>query len=175
MDTFSQPRTKYWKFVVAFLVIIIIAAGGFFVWNRYFSSSAQLNRQTQENYQKYLDWQAKYEKAMREDTFGGKTPEETLQMFIDALKKGDVDLASKYFMLDESGNVNNEIISNLNNTKNGQGLPNIINIVSIAKIDQNSSSDDTKWFVVKNNKGLVEHSIILKLNKYSNVWKIESM
>ncbi len=35
------------------------------------------------------------------DTYGGDTPEETLQLFIEALKKGDTDLASKYFVLDK--------------------------------------------------------------------------
>ena len=98
-----NQKTKFWKFVIGFLAIVLLAAGGFFVWNKYFSPQAKLARQTQENYQKYLDWQAKYEKAMREDTYGGKTPEETLNMFIDALKKGDIELASKYFMLDDDG------------------------------------------------------------------------
>jgi hypothetical protein len=35
------------------------------------------------------------------DTYGGKTPEETYNLFVDALKKQDVDLAVKYFVLDE--------------------------------------------------------------------------
>ena len=41
------------------------------------------------------------ERRYREDPYGGTTPEETLQLFIDALKKGDIELASKYFVLDE--------------------------------------------------------------------------
>lgn len=35
-----------------------------------------------------------------QDTYGGKTPQETWQMFIEALKKGDTDLAAKYFVVD---------------------------------------------------------------------------
>ena len=41
-----------------------------------------------------------YEQLLEEyknDPYGGDTPEETLQLFIDALKKGDVELAAKYF------------------------------------------------------------------------------
>ncbi len=50
----------------------------------------------------YKTWQYKraYEKLSEpyyNDTYGGKTPEETYDLFIDALKKGDVELASKYF------------------------------------------------------------------------------
>ena len=39
------------------------------------------------------------ERLYREDTYGGFTPEETLQLFIEALKTGDVELASRYFVL----------------------------------------------------------------------------
>ena len=34
------------------------------------------------------------------DTHGGKTPQETLAMYIDAVEKGDYELASKYFIGD---------------------------------------------------------------------------
>lgn len=40
------------------------------------------------------------EKQYAEDPFGGDTPEETLALFISALKAGDTDLAAKYFVLD---------------------------------------------------------------------------
>ncbi|MBU4205025.1 hypothetical protein KKC49_00730 [Patescibacteria group bacterium] len=36
----------------------------------------------------------------KNDTYGGKTPEETFNMFVSALKNEDVDLAVKYFILD---------------------------------------------------------------------------
>jgi len=36
----------------------------------------------------------------KNDTYGGRTPEETYNLFVDALKKQDVDLAVKYFILD---------------------------------------------------------------------------
>ena len=53
------------------------------------------------------DWRAaralrsEVEKIYRNDKYGGKTPEETFDMFIAALEKGDVDLASKYFILEK--------------------------------------------------------------------------
>lgn len=39
------------------------------------------------------------EEQLRNDEYGGKTPEETFDMFIAALEKGDVELASKYFVV----------------------------------------------------------------------------
>lgn len=41
------------------------------------------------------------EEQLRNDKYGGKTPEETFDMFIAALEKGDVELASKYFILNK--------------------------------------------------------------------------
>ncbi len=35
------------------------------------------------------------------DTIGGKTPQETLDMFIKAVEAGDYDLASKYFVIEK--------------------------------------------------------------------------
>jgi len=37
------------------------------------------------------------ERVYREDKYGGKTPEETYDLFISALKAGNIELASKYF------------------------------------------------------------------------------
>ena len=57
-------------------------------------------------YQKSPEYQAQKEvehikKEYREDPYGGDTPEETLHLFIEALKKGDTNLAAKYFVLDK--------------------------------------------------------------------------
>ncbi|MDP3733369.1 MAG: hypothetical protein Q8Q91_02390, partial [Candidatus Daviesbacteria bacterium] len=53
-----------------------------------------------------INWEAQrlqdeWEKPYREDTYGGKTPEETYDMFLDALRKGDTTLASKYFTVED--------------------------------------------------------------------------
>ena len=49
------------------------------------------------------DWNRRTEKFMdalqkpfREDAYGGKTPEETWTLYVDAVKRRDIDLASKY-------------------------------------------------------------------------------
>src|SRR3989344_2535021 len=39
-------------------------------------------------------------KMFQDDTYGGKTPEETFNLFVTALKNEDVDLAVKYIVLD---------------------------------------------------------------------------
>jgi len=166
---------KYWKFVAGFLGIMIIAFGGFFIWEKYFSPQAKINRETQKNYEKYLEWQKNYEKAMREDTYGGKTPEETLQMFIEALKKEDIELASKYFMLDKNGNPDPKWINGLKKAKDAGKLQEIANLLSKAKpdLEARSSNEDFKFSVYEN--GNLKAYINLEFNPQSGVWKIESL
>jgi len=171
----EKTRKTYWKFIVIFLMIIVITGGGFFVWERYFSQQAEINRQTQKNYEKYLEWERNYEKAMREDIYGGKTPEETLQMFIEALKKEDIELASRYFMLDENNKINQKWIDGLKKTKEDGGLEEMINLLYKAKPDMESrsSEEDFKFAVYENNK--LKAYVNLEFNTYSNIWKIESL
>lgn len=172
----SSPREKkYWKFVLGFLGIIVIVGGGFFIWERYFSPQAKSNRETQKNYEKYLAWEENYKKAMAEDTYGGKTPEETLQMFIKALKKEDVELASKYFILEENGQLNPKWIEGLIKTKESGKLQEVIDLLSKAKPDIKaiSSENDFKFSTYENNK--LKAYVNLEFNEESDVWKIESL
>ncbi len=174
----NQPQIKraYWKFVAVFLVIIILAGGGFFVWNKYFSPEAKSKKQAEESLQKYLDWQKKYEDAMKADTYGGKTPEETLNMFIDALKKGDVELASRYFILRDDGNPNPEWRETLTKIKESNKLLEIINALLQTKPDPEAViGKDYYVLSARDKNGVVIADVDLRFNKFSGVWKIESM
>ena len=172
----EKSGRKYWKFVLGFLIIIVVVAGGFFVWDKYFSQQAKLNRQNAENYLKYFDWQRNYEKAMREDTYGGKTPEETLQMFIEALKREDVELASKYFVLRSDGSSDPKWKEGLIKTKEIRKLQEVINVLSKAKPDLGARiSEEYYVFSTRDENGTVTADIDLRINKYSGVWKIESL
>ena len=181
-DSEIKPtKRRYWKFIAGFLGIMVIAGAGFFVWNKYFSPQAKLERQTQENYQKYLNWQTNYEKAMKEDTYGGKTPEETLKMFIEALKKEDIGLASKYFVLE----TDTESPDYLTRKKWENYLQEISNKNLLQQMANDIEKDVKPLTKALNNKefsyalfnedGTVGISIDLKFNEYSGVWKIESL
>ena len=86
----SKPIIKYF---LQFIVIVLIGAGIFFGIGYY-------RYRTSPEYRKYQDLLAQKERYMA-DTYGGDTPEETLELFISALKAGDIELASKYFMVEE--------------------------------------------------------------------------
>ena len=88
------------KIKKCFIIIVCIAFGIFllsFVFNKYFWNSIIMNTKMK----LYMRNIAKEEQKYAKDTYGGKTPEETYSMFLDALKKKDIELASKYFVLNK--------------------------------------------------------------------------
>jgi len=78
---------------LGFLVFLIALNYGLEKYNQ--SKQWQEIKKSAEAFQKAE--QELYQKMMA-DTYGGKTPEETLDLFIAAVEKGDYELASKYFV-----------------------------------------------------------------------------
>jgi hypothetical protein len=86
---------KIFKFIGVFLLVLLVlylgAEAGFQVKHRIEVWKAD---KASEAFNKAI------EEMFKADTYGGKTPEETFNLFVDALKKEDVDLAVKYIVLD---------------------------------------------------------------------------
>ncbi|KKW47743.1 MAG: hypothetical protein UY99_C0024G0010 [Parcubacteria group bacterium GW2011_GWA1_59_11] len=100
---------KSWlKHALAFLGILIAAWLALAIWEGYkiergrdaVQALADAMKQEQEE---------NYQRAMA-DTYGGKTPQETLRMYIDAVEKGDYELASKYFVFEHQEKWRSELI-----------------------------------------------------------------
>lgn len=89
-------KSKFWKFLFGFLAIIVAAIALIYGLQAYREHQNQKNL---ENFVNELERQraAEYQNMMA-DTYGGKTPQETLRMYIEAVEKGNYELASKYFM-----------------------------------------------------------------------------
>jgi hypothetical protein len=176
----GASKKKVWV-IVAAVAALVVVIGGIFIWENYFSADAKRSRQLRENYNKAEAAMSAFEKAMREDTYGGKTPQETLDMFIDALKKGDVELASKYFMLDTNTQSPDYLTrrkweEGLVEFKNKGELENIIKIALSTKPDLEAAiSTDYFVFSARDEKGILITDIDLRLDKYSGIWKIVSM
>jgi len=82
-----------WKFFGGFTALIAI---GLLIW--YIGVSLSPEAREERAAREHLkNLQEQYEN----DTFGGETPEETIQLFIEALEAGDIDLATKYFVIDK--------------------------------------------------------------------------
>ncbi len=77
------------------------------------------------------------------DTVGGKTPRETLDMFISAVEAGDYELASKYFVVEKQG----EWKKDLSTVKNINEFLKVIK--STQKSDGEYSEDKTTYSIYK--------------------------
>lgn len=163
----------YLKKLALFLGFILLVGGSYWTWNGYFSEGAKYSRQVEENMKKYTEWEKNYNKAMTEDVYGGKTPEETLKMFIEALKKEDIELASKYFTLNEAGKVDQEWVNGLKKAKEEGKLQGIANLATQAKLTY--KDNDGALFKLYDSAGEIKVMIEIKLNEFSKVWKIESL
>lgn len=169
-------KKRLFKFILVFVGIMVLVGGSYLAWDNYLSPSAQYARQANANYQKYVDQQNKYQTAMTADTYGGKTPEETLNLFKDALVKKDVELASDYFILDDDGEKNQLIKQNIQKLFDDNKVQTVLDVLNNLKPSQRDTGDaGLKEFVVLTQQGFVDYSVTLKLNKYSNVWKIENL
>ncbi len=174
----SGLKNKFVKSAVILLTVFLFIGAGAYAWNKWLSPSA-VEKWKYDLYQKfYID---KYENAMRQDTWGGKTPQETLDLFISALKNNDIDLAAKYFSLNT--NENNEYYLTRKqweeglrkNNEDGKINEMIATVNQMKLSDRQTGSTSTVEYVVRGEGGMVDYSIIFVFNSYSDVWKIESM
>ena len=163
----ENQKNKFWKFTRLFFAII---AGVFILylagaWGWYFLQQWQGQKAVQElaeNLERVK--REDYERAMA-DTYGGKTPQETLQMYIEAVEKGDYELASKYFIGDKQA----EELEKLKNTKNDV-LKTYLGYIK--NVFPWRSSLDDKNFVMEAKTDLGP-SIFIRFIKYpNNIWKI---
>ncbi len=132
------------------------------------------------NEYKSYEWQKRtdaMQEAMvgpyRTDTYGGKTPEETWAMFLEALKKKDVELASKYFEVERQAEWKNT----LNTTLNADKLDMVIkNLSSNLERDTNVSTPEKVYysytFIDRTSGKKLKNSLVFSLNQYTKVWKI---
>ena len=142
------------------LIIVVVVLAAIFIFQ---TSQPQFAGEKQ-----LKEWQA----AMRADTVGGQTAEETLQMFLAALRAGDVELASRFFLLDEEGN-RERWTKELNEAKKLGRTEKIVAFLSTAvpAVEEITSEGDFKFkFNDEGNTGFLD----MELNTYSGVWKIES-
>ena len=114
--------------------------------------------------QKLKELEEKYAK----DPYGGETPEETLRLFIDALKKGDTDSAAKYFILDKQ----DEWKEDLAKIKEKNLLGEMIRDLENAK-KYRSSGEEQVFFTSGNEAG--EATANIDIIKVIHKWKIRGI
>lgn len=143
---------------------MVVVGGSYLIWNKYFKYDLE---------KVYQEAERRYVEAMTADTYGGKTPQETLDMFVEALRAEDIELASKYFMLDE--NLSREKWANLlANVKDRGFLGKMSNDLGNYG-DAGDVMEGYYTFSYYNDDGTVGLQMIMRFNSNAGVWKIESL
>lgn len=89
--------------------------------------------------------QEEFERPYKEDKYGGKTPEQTFDMFLAVLRKGDIDLASKYFELENQ----EEWLEKLSQYKENNNLSDFL---------KELERERKEWEFIKNDGETAEYS-----------------
>jgi len=147
--------------ILGVIIIIILTIFGWltrdFWWQKY-----------QQN--KVLREFTALENAYKDDTYGGATPEETLALFIDALKKGDAELASKYFVPEKREEYKKAMINWTRLGKNND----IAN--QLANVDNNKKPNSSEYQMSAVGLNNIASLIVnFRENEYTKKWLIESL
>lgn len=162
----------FFRIIKSFTFIIIsiaILGGGFFagIYSRDYYKIWQDSRALRNLAELYEQAREGEEARKMADTFGGKTPQETLQMFIDAVEKGDYELASKYFIISRQ----EKELSSLNSSK-PEDINNIISLLKMAINRKNPGDNDIKFQMEVRNSSL-KYPLVIDFSKYPNgIWKL---
>lgn len=149
------------------LLAIVMMGGAYYAWSwNYFY------REAPERVGKdmtYL-WQWKmYAKGMKEayanDTYGGATPEETLALFVDALKAGNIDLAAKYYIPEKQ----EEVYGDLAKGRENGSLVKTAEVYATAAFPKQTSEIEYFMSVVD---ATYSFDIVFNKNTFSQKWKI---
>lgn len=157
MNTFlTFLRSK--KFLVGVAVVAVLAVIEFgYPAYRDWKFNRELQQLTDEINKPYL-----------EDTYGGKTPKETLEMFIVAVEDGDYELASKYFVISKQEEWKEKLIG-------GKSENNIDKLIKLAtdEIDILNKADPL-W--ISSDNYISTNRVLFEYVKYpKGIWKIKEI
>lgn len=121
-------------------------------------------------------FQGALEEPYKKDTYGGKTPEETWAMFLDALKKEDIDLAIKYYAVGSVEVPRDQIYTK---KQNGQLKDWMAELETLEKDEQQPLSKDERYYFYnyfnEEFQQTLSSPVIFYLNPYTKAWKIVSL
>lgn len=152
-------KLRFWKFAVWFVAIVVVALAGLWALGDY---------QERKNIEAFKAWVESTEQVAAEfaarkaaDTYGGATPQETLRLYIEAVERGDYELASKYFVLEKQK-------IELNKLQNSP-KENTDQVLSLLRI----SNETAGSYSAEKDRYVVDSPLFVNFVRYPNgVWKI---
>ncbi len=160
-----MPKDKIFKGILLVFVITSVVA----IWAKGDEFVPVENPDEELQGQDYVDYWDDLNEAYKKDNYGGTTPEETLNMFITALKVGDLELAIKYIVVEKQG----EYQMAFDNWEKNGSLVSIIELIDKLEYSTNFNLDqkESRMIVLgKDNFAVFEMEFIK--NTYSEKWKI---
>ena len=164
---------KIIKIIIIAIVFLLIVVAGYIAGNltKYGLDVRKADKMVER-------FQGALEEPYKNDTYGGKTPEETWAMYIDALKKGDIDLASRYYAVGDQEKREKFLAEE----KQIDSLKLYLEQLSVPLQKDNSLPD----FILANKESayyyymvkdletgeMIKNTVELYLNPYTKVWKI---
>ena len=116
----------------------------------------------------------KYERMLKADHYGGKTPEETLKLFVEALKKKDYKLAAKYYLPWKQKEAEKDLKDWIENYQKGLEIFLRAYNKHIIVVEDSAVDYIKQVKVFKDSKDKYSYRIVMRKNNINNIWKIET-
>ena len=131
----------------------------------------QEDKAQEEKFAAGVQYMQEMQERLKNDTDGGATAQETLALFTAALKKGDIEQANKYFVIEPTDRQEG-LINILKEIKDSGKFDEFVGYVEKIKYMSNSSDEHVFVFDALNKEGMSDLTIEITKGKYSTVWKI---
>jgi len=164
------------NFIIFVIFLILGLTASWLVW--YFSAEMRQARQYKKDAETLVGKIEEQAKEYAADTYGGETPEGTYGMFLRALKTKDIDLASKYFVLDKQKEYKGFFTDIKNNNKWDEMIEDLFD-----PDNQKGEMKENNTYVIRvyNIENYLIAQVVLKIplnfawtekNTVSDIWKI---
>ncbi len=114
----------------------------------------------------------KYKAMLKADHYGGKTPEETLDMFVDALKKRDYKLAAKYYLPWKQKEAEEDLKDWMEEHTKGFQLFLSVYDKDLIKTEDSALNYLKSVKIMRDPGEKHSYYINMRLNEINNIWKI---
>ncbi len=173
---------KFLKFQILILITLLSSPFiAYFAYQKYedhqieqaFQKRMQEADKLQKIQEEYLKEQErelrKLTKLYKSDHYGGKTPEETLRLFVEALKKKDYKLAAKYYVPEKWEWAEEEMKKWLSNEK---AVSKFLEAYDNNNMQINENTVGTAIILIYFDEQSPPYGIKMIKNEINNIWKI---